>query len=74
MDISTRCKNNNGEKILMGLQDIILQKLLKVIDNTIGKKFKIVDDLTDLVQGSEGRLDKIEERIKKLEENNDTGD
>ena len=67
MDISTRCKNNNGEKILMGLQDIILQKLLKVIDNTIGKKFKIVDDLTDLVQGSEGRLDDHEERIKKLE-------
>ena len=51
----------------MGLQDIILQKLLKVIDNTIGKKFKIVDDLTDLVQGSEGRMDKLEERITKLE-------
>ena len=51
----------------MGLQDIILKKLLKVIDNTIGKKFKIVDDLTDLIQGSEGRLDDHEERIKKLE-------
>ena len=51
----------------MGLQDIILQKILKIVDNTIGKKFKIVDDLTDLVQGSEGRLDKLEERIKKLE-------
>ena len=68
VDISTRCKNNYVEEILMGLQDIILQKLLKVIDNTIGKKFKIVDDLTDLVQGSEGRLDDHEERIKKLEE------
>ena len=51
----------------MGLQDIILQKVLKIVDNTIGKKFKIVDDLTDLVQGSEGRLDKLEERIEKLE-------
>ena len=51
----------------MGLQDIILNKVLKIVDNTIGKKFKIVDDLTDLVQGSEGRLDKLEERIKKLE-------
>ena len=48
----------------MGLQDIILNKVLKIVDNTIGKKFKIVDDLTDLVQGSEGRLDKLEERIK----------
>ena len=68
MDIPTRCKNNYVEEILMGLQDIMLQKLLKVVDNTIGKKFKIVDDLTDLIQGSEGRLDDHEERIKKLEE------
>ena len=67
VDIPTRCKNNHGEEILMGLQDIILQKILKIVDNTIGKKFKIVDDLTDLVQGSEGRLDKLEERIEKLE-------
>ena len=51
----------------MGLQDIILQKVLKIVDNTIGKKFKIGDDLTDLIQGSEGRLDKLEERITKLE-------
>ena len=51
----------------MGLQDIILNKVLKIVDNTIGKKFKIVDDLTDLVQGSEGRLNKLEERIEKLE-------
>jgi len=51
----------------MGLQNIILQKVLKIVDNTIGKKFKIVDDLTDLIQGSEGRMDDLEERIEKLE-------
>ena len=51
----------------MGIQDIILQKVLKIVDNTIGKKFKIIDDLTDLIQGSEGRLDKLEDRITKLE-------
>ena len=51
----------------MGLQDMILNKVLKIVDNTIGKKFKIVDDLTDLIQGSEGRMDKLEERITKLE-------
>ena len=51
----------------MGLQDIILQKVLKIVDNTIGKKFKIVDDITDLVQGSESRIDDLEERIEKLE-------
>ena len=53
--------------IIMGLQDMVLQKVLKIVDNTIGKKFKIVDDLTDLIQGSEGRMDKLEERITKLE-------
>ena len=52
----------------MGLQNIILQKVLKIVDNTIGKKFKIIDDLTDLIQGSEGRIDDLEERIKKLED------
>ena len=51
----------------MGLQDMILNKVLKIVDNTIGKKFKIVDDLTDLIQGAEGRMDKLEERIEKLE-------
>ena len=52
----------------MGIQDIILQKVLKIVDNTIGKKVKIIDDLTDLIQGSEGRIDDLEERIKKIEE------
>ena len=52
----------------MGLQDILLQKVLKIVDNTIGKKFKIIDDLTDLIQGSEGRLDDLEQRINKIED------
>lgn len=67
VDIQARSKYSKVKEGMMGLQDIILKKLLKVIDNTIGKKFKIVDDLTDLIQGSEGRLDDHEERIKKLE-------
>ena len=52
----------------MGLQNIILQKVLKIVDNTIGKKFKIIDDLTDLIQGSEGRIDDLEKRINKIED------
>ena len=51
----------------MGLKDIILQKVLKVVDDTIGKKFKIIDDITDLFQGAEARIDDLEERITKLE-------
>ena len=52
----------------MGLKDAILQKVLKVVDDTIGKKFKIIDQLTDLFQGAEARIDNLEERLNKLEE------
>ena len=52
----------------MGLKNIILQKVLKVVDDTIGKKFKIIDDITDLFQGAEARIDNLEERLAKIEE------
>ena len=52
----------------MGLKDAILQKLLRVVDDTIGKKFKIIDDITDLFQGAEARIDDLEDRLDKLEE------
>ena len=67
----------------MGLQQAIINKVLQVVDNTIGKKFKIIDEITDLFQGLQptveentdeikkikARLTKIEERI---DENNNT--
>ena len=53
----------------MGLKDKILQKGLKVGDDTVGKKYKWVDDVTDIFQGSEARIDDLEERVNKLEEN-----
>ena len=53
----------------MGLKDKILQKGLKVVDDTVGKKYKWVDDVTDIFQGSEARIDDLEERVNKLEEN-----
>ena len=31
----------------MGLKDAILQKVLRYVDDTIGKKYKIIDDITD---------------------------
>ena len=52
----------------MGLKDAIAQQVLKIIDNTLGKKFKAVDKVTDLFQGAENRMDDFEKRIKKLEE------
>ena len=56
----------------MGLKDKILQKGLKVVDDTVGKKYKWVDDVTDIFQGSEARIDDLEERIIKLEEDSHT--
>lgn len=58
----------------MGLKDAILQKVLRVVDDTIGKKFKIIDDITDLFQGAEARIDDLEDRITKLEKNNENED
>ena len=51
----------------MGLQDMILQRVLKKIDSTFGKKFKIIDNITDLFQGQQNIIDKLEKRITKLE-------
>ena len=57
------------------IQKVIVKKVLEVVDNTIGKKFKIIDEITDLFQGLEPRIKEIEElnyrlwrRIEKLEE------
>ena len=57
------------------IQKVIVKKVLEVVDSTIGKKFKIIDEITDLFQGLEPRIKEIEElnyrllrRIEKLEE------
>ena len=51
----------------MGIKDAILQKVLRVVDDTIGKKFKVIDHITDLFQGAEARIDDLEDRLNKLE-------
>ena len=55
----------------MGVKDVILQKVLRVVDDTIGKRFKIIAHLTDLFQGQENRINKLEDRISKLEKSNE---
>ena len=55
----------------MGVKDVKLQKVLRVVDDTIGKRFKIIDHLTDLFQGQENRINKLEDRISKLEKSNE---
>ena len=49
------------------IQKIIIKKVLEVVDNTIGKKFKIIDEITDLFQGMEPRIKDLEENVVKLE-------
>ena len=39
--------------------------VLKLIDETLGKRFKVVDDITDIFQGLEPRVKKIEKILKK---------
>ena len=55
----------------MEIKDVVLQKVLRVVDDTIGKRFKIIDHLTDLFQGQEARINKLEDRISKLEKTNE---
>ena len=52
----------------MGLKDAILQKVLKYVDDTIGKKYKIIDDITDVFQGAQARIDDLEDHNEKLQE------
>lgn len=56
-------------------QKLLIDQATKWIDKTIGKKFKIVDQLTDLFQGVDAKVAKLEqenkeikERLKQLEE------
>ena len=49
------------------IQKVIVNQVLKIIDKTFGKKFKIIDDITDLFQGTQDQVNDHEDRITKLE-------
>ena len=50
------------------IQKIVVNQVLKIIDKTFGKKFKIVDDITDMFQGLEPRIEDLEKEVKQLRE------
>ncbi len=57
------------------IQKVLINQILKIVDKTIGKKFKIVDDLTDIFQGMQPEIDDLKKdnkdikaRLKQLEE------
>ena len=52
----------------MGLKDKLFQKGLKIIDDTIGKEVKIVDQVTDLFQDEQVKiLEEFDKRLTKVE-------
>ena len=52
----------------MGLRDKLFQKGLKIIDDTIGKDFKVVDQITDIFQDEQVKLfEEFDKRLTKIE-------
>ena len=47
----------------MGLKKKVQEIVLKVIDDTIGKKFPIIDEITDVFQEQDKRFKDIEREI-----------
>ena len=47
----------------LGLKKKIQEIALKVIDDTIGKKFPIIDEITDVFQEQDKRFKEIEREI-----------
>ena len=52
---------------MFGLDNGIKKLVLKLIDETLGKKYKEIDKFTDLFQGVEPQIKQILEKIKDLE-------
>ena len=52
----------------MGLRDKLFQKGLKIIDDTIGKDVKVVDQITDIFQDEQVKLfEEFDKRLTKIE-------
>jgi len=43
------------------IQKVIINQVLKIVDNTIGKKFKVIDKITDQFQGLDTVVDELDE-------------
>ena len=54
--------------IALGFEKKIAKIVMKVIDNTIGKKFPIIDEITDVFQEQDKRFKDIEREIIAMKE------
>ena len=52
----------------MGLKKKVQEIVLKVIDDTIGKKFPIIDEITDVFQEQDKRFKDIEREISAIKQ------
>ena len=54
--------------ITKGLHNKITQIALDMIDKKLGKRFPIIDEITDIFQDQDKRFEKLEEQIFDLKE------
>ena len=54
--------------VSLGFSKKIQDMVLKVIDETIGKKFPIIDEITDVFQEQEIRFKEIEREISAIKQ------
>ena len=52
--------------ISLGFEKKITKIVLKIIDNTIGKKFPIIDKLTDIFQEQDNKIKDLEREIEAI--------
>ena len=52
--------------ISLGFEKKITKIVLKIIDNTIGKKFPIIDKLTDIFQEQDNKIQDLEREIEAI--------
>ena len=52
--------------IALGFEKKIAKIVMKVIDNTIGKKFPIIDEITDVFQEQDKRFKELEREVEAI--------
>ena len=52
--------------ISLGFEKKITKIVLKIIDNTVGKKFPLIDKLTDIFQEQDNKIKDLEREIEAI--------
>tara|TARA_Y100000296_G_C5144260_1_gene242810 strand:- start:1141 stop:1326 length:186 start_codon:yes stop_codon:yes gene_type:complete len=49
--------------MILGLEKKVAKVVLRIIDETIGKRFPIIDKITDMFQEQDGKLKELQREI-----------